>query len=169
MSNIFLIGFMGTGKSTIAEALKRKYDMQIVDMDAEIEKEQKMVISDIFATKGEEYFRDLETQLIKDLQKKDNVVVSCGGGAVLRDENVTEMRKSGKVVLLNATPETILQRVKNSNNRPLLEGNKNIDFIRELMSKREDKYNYAADITVNVDNRAVGEIADEVYSEVFKY
>ncbi|CBK74243.1 Shikimate kinase [Butyrivibrio fibrisolvens 16/4] len=70
MSNIFLIGFMGTGKSTIAEALKRKYDMQIVDMDAEIEKEQKMVISDIFATKGEEYFRDLETQLIKDLQKK---------------------------------------------------------------------------------------------------
>ncbi|CBK74244.1 Shikimate kinase [Butyrivibrio fibrisolvens 16/4] len=78
------------------------------------------------------------------------------------------MRKSGKVVLLNATPETILQRVKNSHNRPLLEGNKNIDFIRELMSKREDKYNYAADITVNVDNRAVGEIADEVYSEVFK-
>ncbi len=168
MSNIFLIGFMGTGKSTIAETLKRKYDMQIVDMDAEIEKEQKMVISDIFATKGEEYFRDLETQLIKDLQKKDNVVVSCGGGAVLRDENVTEMRKSGKVVLLNATPETILQRVKNSHNRPLLEGNKNVDFIRELMSKREDKYNYAADITVNVDNRAVGEIADEVYSEVFK-
>ncbi len=168
MSNIFLIGFMGTGKSTIAEALKRKYDMQIVDMDAEIEKEQKMVISDIFAIKGEDYFRDLETQLIKDLQKKDNVVVSCGGGAVLRDENITEMRKSGKVVLLNATPETILQRVKNSHNRPLLEGNKNIDFIRELMSKREDKYNYAADITVNVDNRAVGEIADEVYSEVFK-
>ena len=168
MSNIFLIGFMGTGKSTIAEALKRKYDMQIVDMDAEIEKEQKMAISDIFATKGEEYFRDLETQLIKDLQKKDNVVVSCGGGAVLKDENVTEMRKSGKVVLLNATPETILQRVKNSHNRPLLEGNKNIDFIRELMSKREDKYSYAADITVNVDNRAVVEIADEVYSEVFK-
>ncbi|MDC7278692.1 shikimate kinase [Butyrivibrio fibrisolvens] len=168
MSNIFLIGFMGTGKSTIAEALKRKYDMQIVDMDAEIEKEQQMAISDIFATKGEEYFRDLETQLIKDLQKKDNVVVSCGGGAVLREENVDEMRKSGKVVLLNATPETILQRVKNSHNRPLLEGNKNVDFIRELMSKREDKYNRAADVTVSVDNRAVGEIADEVYSEVFK-
>ncbi len=168
MSNIFLIGFMGTGKSTIAETLKRKYDMQIVDMDAEIEKEQKMVISDIFATKGEEYFRDLETQLIKDLQKKDNVVVSCGGGAVLKDENVTEMRKSGKVVLLNATPETILQRVKNSHNRPLLEGNKNVDFIRELMSKREDKYNAAAEITVSVDNRDVDEIADEVYRKVFK-
>ena len=116
MSNIFLIGFMGTGKTTIANALKRKYDMQVVDMDAEIEKEQQMAISDIFSSKGEEYFRDLETQLIKDLQKKDNVVISCGGGAVLREENVTEMKKSGKIVLLNATPETILERVKNSHN-----------------------------------------------------
>lgn len=168
MSNIFLIGFMGTGKTTIANALKRKYDMQVVDMDAEIEKEQQMAISDIFSSKGEEYFRDLETQLVKDLQKKDNVVISCGGGAVLREENVTEMKKSGKIVLLNATPETILERVKNSHNRPLLEGNKNVDFIRELMSKREDKYNAAAEITVSVDNRAVDEIADEVYSEVFK-
>ena len=168
MSNIFLIGFMGTGKTTIANALKRKYDMQVVDMDAEIEKEQQMAISDIFSSKGEEYFRDLETQLIKDLQKKDNVVISCGGGAVLREENVTEMKKSGKIVLLNATPETILERVKNSHNRPLLEGNKNVDFIRELMSKREDKYNAAAEITVSVDNRAVDEIADEVYRKVFK-
>lgn len=168
MSNIFLIGFMGTGKTTIANALKRKYDMQVVDMDAEIEKEQQMAISDIFSSKGEEYFRDLETQLVKDLQKKDNVVISCGGGAVLREENVTEMKKSGKIVLLNATPETILERVKNSHNRPLLEGNKNVDFIRELMSKREDKYNAAAEITVSVDNRAVDEIADEVYRKVFK-
>ena len=162
MSNIFLIGFMGTGKTTIANALKRKYDMQVVDMDAEIEKEQQMAISDIFSSKGEEYFRDLETQLVKDLQKKDNVVISCGGGAVLREENVTEMKKSGKIVLLNATPETILERVKNSHNRPLLEGNKNVDFIRELMSKREDKYNAAAEITVSVNNRAVDEIAEEV-------
>ena len=168
MSNIFLIGFMGTGKTTIANALKRKYDMQVVDMDAEIEKEQQMAISDIFSSKGEEYFRDLETQLIKDLQSKDNVVISCGGGAVLREENVTEMKKSGKIVLLNATPETILERVKNSHNRPLLEGNKNVDFIRELMSKREDKYNAAAEITVSVDNRDVDEIADEVYRKVFK-
>lgn len=168
MSNIFLIGFMGTGKTTIANALKRKYDMQVVDMDAEIEKEQQMAISDIFSSKGEEYFRDLETQLVKDLQKKDNVVISCGGGAVLREENVTEMKKSGKIVLLNATPETILERVKNSHNRPLLEGNKNVDFIRELMSKREDKYNAAAEITVSVDNRDVDEIADEVYRKVFK-
>ena len=167
MANIFLIGFMGTGKTTIANELKRKYDMQVVDMDAEIEEEQHMAISDIFATKGEEYFRDLETQLIKDLQQKDNVVVSCGGGAVLRDENVSEMKKSGKIVLLQATPETILERVKNSHNRPLLEGNKNVDYIRQLMSKREGSYNLAASCKVIVDNRGVEDIADEIYKTVF--
>lgn len=167
MANIFLIGFMGTGKSTVANSLKRKYDMQVVDMDSEIEKNQGKAISEIFAEEGEEYFRDLETQLVMDLQKRDNVVVSCGGGAVLREKNVQEMRKSGKIILLQATPETILERVKNSHNRPLLEGNKNIDFIKELMSKREDKYNSAADIVVSVDARAVEDIADEVYSKVF--
>ncbi|MBQ7148049.1 MAG: shikimate kinase [Pseudobutyrivibrio sp.] len=167
MANIFLIGFMGTGKSTIANSLKRKYDMQVVDMDSEIEKNQGKAISEIFAEEGEEYFRDLETQLVMDLQRRDNVVVSCGGGAVLREKNVQEMRKSGKIILLQATPETILERVKNSHNRPLLEGNKNIDFIKELMSKREDKYNSAADIVVSVDARAVEDIADEVYSKVF--
>ncbi len=167
MANIFLIGFMGTGKSTIANSLKRKYDMQVLDMDFEIEKNQGKAISEIFAEEGEEYFRDLETQLVLDLQKRDNVVVSCGGGAVLREKNVQEMRKSGKIILLQATPETILERVKNSHNRPLLEGNKNIDFIKELMSKREDKYNSAADIVVSVDARAVEDIADEVYTKVF--
>ena len=167
MANIFLIGFMGTGKTTIANALNRKYDMEIIDMDANIEQEQNMAISEIFANQGEEFFRDLETKLIYDLQNKDNVVVSCGGGAVLRQENVRAMKKSGKIILLNATAETILERVQNSHNRPLLEGNKNVEYIRQLMSKREDKYNSAADYVVDVDNRAVEDIAEEIYSTVF--
>ena len=167
MANIFLIGFMGTGKTTIANALNRKYDMEIIDMDANIEQEQNMAISEIFANQGEEFFRDLETKLIYDLQNKDNVVVSCGGGAVLRQENVRAMKKSGKIILLNATAETILERVQNSHNRPLLEGNKNVEYIRQLMSKRDDKYNSAADYVVDVDNRAVEDIAEEIYSTVF--
>ena len=167
MANIFLIGFMGTGKTTIANALNRKYDMEIIDMDANIEQEQNMAISEIFVNQGEEFFRDLETKLIYDLQNKDNVVVSCGGGAVLRQENVRAMKKSGKIILLNATAETILERVQNSHNRPLLEGNKNVEYIRQLMSKRDDKYNSAADYVVDVDNRAVEDIAEEIYSTVF--
>lgn len=167
MANIFLIGFMGTGKTTIANALNSKYSMEILDMDAQIEKDENMAIPDIFATKGEAFFRDLETNLVKKLQTMDNVVVSCGGGAVLRDKNVVEMKKSGKIILLKATPETILERVKHSHNRPLLEGNKNVSYIKELMSKREDKYNAAADFIVSVDDRSVNDIADEIVKKVF--
>ncbi len=167
MANIFLIGFMGTGKTTIANALNGKYGMQIIDMDAQIEQDEHMTIPDIFASKGEEFFRDLETNLVKNIQKMDDVVISCGGGAVLREENVQEMKKSGKIILLEAKPETILERVRHSHNRPLLEGNKNVDYIRELMSKREDKYKAAADFAVSVDDRAVDDIAEEIYKKVF--
>ena len=137
MANIFLIGFMGTGKTTIANALNSKYSVEILDMDAQIEKDENMAIPDIFATKGEDFFRNLETNLIRKLQTMDNVVVSCGGGAVLRDKNVVEMKKSGKIILLKATPETILERVKHSHNRPLLEGNKNVSYIRRIKKKRK--------------------------------
>ena len=167
MANIFLIGFMGTGKTTIANGLNSKYGMQIIDMDAQIEKDENMTIPDIFASKGETFFRDLETNLIKNIQTMDNVVISCGGGAVLREENVQEMKKSGKIILLEATPETILERVKNSHNRPLLEGNKNVGYIRELMGKREEKYKVAADFVVCVDDRAVDDIVEEIYKRVF--
>ncbi len=167
MANIFLIGFMGTGKTTIANGLNSKYGMQIIDMDAQIEKDENMTIPDIFASKGETFFRDLETNLIKNIQIMDNVVISCGGGAVLREENVQEMKKSGKIILLEATPETILERVKNSHNRPLLEGNKNVGYIRELMGKREEKYKVAADFVVCVDDRAVDDIVEEIYKRVF--
>ncbi len=167
MANIFLIGFMGTGKTTIANGLNSKYGMKIIDMDAQIEKDENMTIPDIFASKGETFFRDLETNLIKNIQIMDNVVISCGGGAVLREENVQEMKKSGKIILLEATPETILERVKNSHNRPLLEGNKNVGYIRELMGKREEKYKVAADFIVCVDDRAVDDIVEEIYKRVF--
>ena len=167
MANIFLIGFMGTGKTTIANGLNSKYGMQIIDMDAQIEKDENMTIPDIFASKGETFFRDLETNLIKNIQTMSNVVISCGGGAVLREENVQEMKKSGKIILLEATPETILERVKNSHNRPLLEGNKNVGYIRELMGKREEKYKVAADFVVCVDDRTVDDIVEEIHKKAF--
>lgn len=166
MKNIFLIGFMGTGKSAISNALNKNYHMRVIDMDSEIERRQNSTISEIFAVKGEEYFRDLETQLIKDLGEMDNTVVSCGGGAVLRHENVLEMKKSGKVVLLKATPQTVLKRVKHCHNRPLLEGNKTVEGISRLMEAREDKYRAAADFAVTVDDRTVDDIAAEIHSLV---
>ena len=162
MKNIFLIGFMGTGKSTIARNMKRKYHMEILEMDETIVEREGMSIPDIFSIKGEMYFRDLETELLKELQEKDNMVVSCGGGVVLREQNVESMKKSGYIVLLTASPETILKRVKRDENRPLLKGKKNVKDIQELMEARREKYESAADIQICVDQTDSRKVCTEI-------
>ena len=164
--NIVLIGFMGTGKSTVSELLKRRFAMEVVEMDQIIAKRQGMSISDIFATYGEEYFRDLETNLLIEMQSKKNMVISCGGGVPMRERNVIEMKKNGRVVLLIAKPETILNRVKNNHDRPLLEGNKNVDFIADLMEKRREKYQTAADIVIETDGKSGLEICEELVKKL---
>ena len=149
--NIFLIGFMGAGKSTISDYLKNALAMDVVEMDQCIVERQGMSISDIFETYGEEYFRELETNLLIEMQSQSNVVVSCGGGVPMRERNVVEMKKNGRVVLLTAKPETILERVKDNHDRPLLENNKTVPFIADLMEKRRAKYEAAADIVIQTD------------------
>ena len=162
MKNIFLIGLMGTGKSTVARNMKRKYHMEILEMDETIVEREGMSIPDIFSKKGEMYFRDLETELLKELQEKDNMVVSCGGGVVLREQNVESMKKSGYIVLLTASAETILKRVKHDENRPLLKGKKNVEAIQELMEERREKYESAADIQIYVDQTDSRKVCTEI-------
>ena len=160
--NIFLIGFMGAGKSTISDYLKNVLAMDVVEMDQCIVERQEMSISDIFETYGEEYFRELETNLLIEMQSRSNVVVSCGGGVPMRERNVVEMKKNGRVVLLTAKPETILERVKDNHDRPLLENNKNVSFIADLLEKRRAKYEAAADIVVETDGKSELEICEEL-------
>lgn len=160
--NIFLIGFMGCGKSTMARLLAKKLDLELVEMDETIEKEENRSINEIFATEGEQYFRDLETQLICRIKDKGGMVVSCGGGAILRPENVEAMKENGSVVYLCATPETIYRRVRHSTNRPLLNGNMNVEYISELMSKRVDRYETAADYRITVDGKEKVQVLDEM-------
>ena len=160
--NIFLIGFMGAGKSTISDYLKNALAMDVVEMDQCIVERQGMSISDIFETYGEEYFRELETNLLIEMQSQSNVVVSCGGGVPMRERNVVEMKKNGRVVLLTAKPETILERVKDNHDRPLLENNKTVPFIADLMEKRRAKYEAAADIVVETDGKSELEICEEL-------
>ena len=160
--NIFLIGFMGAGKSTISDYLKNALAMDVVEMDQCIVERQGMSISDIFETYGEEYFRELETNLLIEMQSQSNVVVSCGGGVPMRERNVVEMKKNGRVVLLTAKPETILERVKDNHDRPLLENNKNVSFIADLLEKRRAKYEAAADIVVETDGKSELEICEEL-------
>ena len=158
--NIFLIGFMGAGKSTISDYLKNALAMDVVEMDQCIVERQGMSISDIFETYGEEYFRELETNLLIEMQSRSNVVVSCGGGVPMRERNVAEMKKNGRVVLLTAKPETILERVKDNHDRPLLENNKNVSFIADLLEKRRAKYEAAADIVIQTDGKSELEICE---------
>ena len=160
--NIVLIGFMGAGKSTISDFLRTVFAMEVVEMDQIIAEREGMSISDIFETYGEEYFRNLETELLIEMQSRKNVVISCGGGVPMRERNVVEMKKNGRVVLLTAKPETILNRVKDNHDRPLLEGNKNVSFIGDLMEKRREKYQAAADIVIETDGKDKLEICEEL-------
>lgn len=162
MENIFLIGFMGAGKSTVAKTLQEKLKMNLVEMDARIVEEQGMSINDIFAKYGEDYFRDIESRLILDIGKEGNTIVSCGGGVVVREKNIEYMKQNGKVVYLSATPETIYNRVKDSTDRPILNGHMSVEYIAELMENRRALYEAAADITIHTDGRTTEEICEEI-------
>ena len=160
--NIVLIGFMGAGKSTISDFLRTVFAMEVVEMDQIIAEREGMSISDIFETYGEEYFRNLETELLIEMQSRKNVVISCGGGVPMRERNVVEMKKNGRVVLHTAKPETILERVKDNHDRPLIENNKTVPFIADLMEKRRAKYEAAADIIIETDGKNELEICEEL-------
>lgn len=160
--NLVLIGFMGTGKSTVAAYLSRQYDMEIVEMDELLARQEGMSIPEIFQLHGEPYFRSLETKLLKNLQNCQNKIISCGGGAALREENVKEMKKNGKVILLTASPETILERVKKDTSRPLLKDRKTPEGIASLMAQRQENYLAAADFVISTDHKSVAKICEEI-------
>lgn len=160
--NIYMIGFMGCGKSTISNYLNKMLALDVIDMDHYLTKKEGMSVNQIFEKYGEQYWRNLETNLIISMKDYQNKVISCGGGVPMREINVKEMKKNGKVVLLTADPETILARVKHDDSRPLLRGKKNTKDIKELMDIRRPKYEAAADIVINTDDRSIHEIAEEI-------
>ena len=165
MKHIFLIGFMGCGKSTVARRLSKQLALPRIEMDEQIVTEQGMPIAEIFEKYGEAHFRDIETDLLSRICKEEGAVVSCGGGAVLREENVALMKEAGRIVLLTATPETILERVKHNNDRPVLNGHMNVEYIAELMEKRRACYEAAADMVVATDGRSIDQICKEIMQE----
>lgn len=165
--HIILIGFMGVGKSTISRELRVQSKRSEIDTDQWIEEKEGRAISEIFAEEGEEYFRQLETAIIDELGDIKPAIVSCGGGMALRELNVRKLLAMGSIVLLTAEPETILERVRCSNNRPLLNGNMNVEYIRELMEKRRPFYERAATVRVSTDNRMISEIAKEILEKCF--
>lgn len=168
MENIFLTGFMGTGKTTVSEELCRRSGMRGLDMDKAIEEQEGRTISGIFKQDGEACFRKLETDWLRNMKDRKDCIISCGGGTPLRAENVREMRKNGVIVLLTAEAETIYERVKDSHDRPLLEQDKSVEFIKGLLEQREEKYAAAADIVVRTDGKTAVEIAEEIWESIGK-
>lgn len=160
---LFLIGYMGSGKTTIARTLSARNGIAWVDMDDEIIKTAGKSISDIFAQDGEEAFRSLETSLLKELSEKSGtMIISCGGGVILKDENIAIMKQHGEVIHLSADPETIYHRVKHSTNRPLLKGNMNIDYITQMMEERRERYEKARTAQIITDGKSAESVASEI-------
>lgn len=160
--NIVLIGFMGAGKSSLASYLAEQFNMRTVETDREIVEREGISIPGIFEQYGEVYFRDRESEVIRDLGSDSQTVISAGGGAVLRDENVENMKANGIIVLLTATPKAILDRVKSSTERPLLNGKMNEDYIAGLMEKRRARYEDVADMIIDTTDKTIPEVCEEM-------
>ena len=160
MRNIILVGFMGTGKSVVGKLLAKKLNMDFVESDEMIEIREKMPIKDIFEKKGEPYFRELETKAVKLLSVLDKAVISCGGGVVLRPENMDELEKKGVIVCLTASPEKILERTK-GNARPLLAVKDPLSKIKELLKAREQYYKRCS-LTIDTSNLSPEQAAEMI-------
>lgn len=164
--NLFLIGFMGCGKSTIAALLAEELQMKLVEMDEQIEQEAGMSIADIFEQYGEADFRERETALLHRIRQEGNCVVSCGGGVPMRVENVQAMRAGGRIIYLKTSPQVIYERVKDTTNRPLLNDHMNVEYIATLMEQRKPKYEEAADLTIVTDQKTVAEVCKEMVDKL---
>ncbi len=161
--NVILIGFMGTGKSTVARKIAKKTGMKVKEMDELIERQEGMSIKDIFDRYGEAYFRDAETYQTKIISESSGVIVSCGGGTVMRKQNVDYLKKNGTIILLEASPDTVFERVKRGGDkRPLLNKHMARGFVSYLMKKRSEAYRSAADVVIYTDGMGSNRVADEI-------
>ncbi len=157
--NIALIGYRGTGKTSVAKLLAGKLGMKLVSTDELIEVSEGKTITEIVKEKGWAYFREKENEIIKKLNKK-NCVIDCGGGVVENKENVNSLNKNSKIILLTADAEIIIKRIKNEKSRPPLTGRQLTEEVKEMLEKRKKLYESAADYIVDTTNLTVEDAVD---------
>lgn len=161
--NIVLIGFMGSGKSTVGIELSYRLRRIVEDTDIRIEKKAGKSISDIFAGEGEMAFREMETALLKQmLDEKEAKIISVGGGTPVKEENRILLKQLGKVVYLRVQPETVYGRLKGDTTRPLLQGENPQEKIRVLLDARKEAYESCADWIIDVDELNVASVVNRI-------
>lgn len=160
--NIFLVGLMGAGKSTIGRQLARELGKQFRDSDSEIEKRTGVSIDVIFDIEGEQGFRRRETRMLQELVEERGIVLATGGGAILASENRQLLRDNGLIIYLKASAEHLAGRVKLDRRRPLLQTGDKLAKIRELMTQREPVYQQLADMVVETNNRSIPRVVREI-------
>lgn len=163
-TNIVLCGFMGCGKTTVGNALKKATGFPLYDTDLEIEHSEGRSISDIFSTFGEPYFRATEQKVIKELSLKNNIIIATGGGAVMNSENAKTLKSTGLVVFLDVTAETVIKRLKDDTTRPLLMREDKETAVRELLESRRPVYEAVCDIKIDANGDA-----EEIVAEMLKF
>lgn len=164
--NIVLIGFMGSGKTSVGTELSALLEMDYIDTDDIIIENSGMSINEIFSAYGETKFRNLETKAMEDLQGLNNTIISCGGGVVLNPKNIDLLKNNGRTVWLKVSPEEVYNRLSGDDNRPLLKDNFTMEKLSQILEDRLPLYENAGDIIINTDGKNVQEIAKEIVEEL---
>ncbi|HSD50658.1 MAG TPA: shikimate kinase [Candidatus Methylomirabilis sp.] len=159
--NVILTGFMATGKTSVGKALAARLGYEFVDLDSLIEAEAGMPISRIFATQGEERFRELESRMVMQVARRDASIIATGGGAIVNPRNLEALQRSGVVIALTAKPEAILARVGSGEDRPMLWGGEPLERIRRLLADRAPAY-AKADLTVDTTEQSIDQVVGHI-------
>jgi shikimate kinase len=162
LNNIFLIGPMGAGKSTIGRQLAEALSFRFEDSDHEIQRRTGVDISTIFEYEGEEGFRNREQQAIADLTNQEGIVLATGGGAILREASRQNLAARGVVIYLQCSPEQQFSRTNRDRNRPLLQTEDPLERLRQLMEEREPFYRQVADLVVSTEKRGTASVVKEI-------
>jgi shikimate kinase len=165
--NVVLIGYRGTGKSTVGRLVAARLRRELVSTDAEIVKRAQCTIPEIITRKGWDYFRDLESDICHDLASRDQLVIDTGGGAILRSQNVEALKNNGMVFWLTASVETIAKRIGGDTQRPSLTGTKSfVDEIQDVLRERTPKYQAAANHIIKTDDQSINQLVETVLTLV---
>ncbi len=170
LRNIVLIGMSGVGKTTIGKALSKALNRKFIDTDNLIELKMGITIDEIFSLYGEEYFRKLESQIIDELYRDENLIISTGGGIVLNNSNIIKLKENGIIILLESSIENIVNNIKNSNRiRPLLNKEENIyEKVKKMYNSRKNLYFFSSDFIIFVNHKSIDEIVYEILRRCVK-